>query len=79
MAGEISLLKPFLKETKTNSLLCLKSEVLSRVAQGSDRTKDLSNLSDLSRVGARAGITTEATLSRPSLASWFLDRKLVVG
>ena len=40
---------------------------------------DPSSLSDLSRVGARAGITTGATLSGPSLASWFLDRKLGEG
>ena len=40
---------------------------------------DLSSLSDLSRVGARAGITTGATLSGPSLASWFLERKLGEG
>ena len=49
------------------------------IAKGSDRTKDLSPLSDLSRVGARAGMTTGATLSGPSLASWFLDRKLGEG
>ena len=36
-------------------------------------------MSDLSRVGARAGMTTGATLSGPSLASWFLDRKLGEG
>ena len=30
-------------------------------------------------MGARAGITTGATLSGPSLASWFLDRKLGEG
>ena len=29
---------------------------------------------DLSRVGARVGITTGATLSRLSLASWFLEK-----
>ena len=40
---------------------------------------DLSDLSDLSRVGARAGITTGATLSEPSLASWFSERKLGEG
>ena len=38
--------------------------------------RDLSDLRDLSRVGARAGITTGATLFGPSLASWFLERKL---
>ena len=31
---------------------------------------------DLSRVGDRAGITTGATLPLPSLANWFLERKL---
>ena len=36
-------------------------------------------MSDLSRDGARAGMTTGATLSGPSLASWFLDRKLGEG
>ena len=61
MAGEMSLSKPFLKETKTNSLFCRRSEVLSG-------QRDLSDLSDLFRVGARAG-TTGATLSGPSLAS----------
>ena len=30
-------------------------------------------------MGARAGITTGATLSRPFLASWFLERKLGEG
>ena len=30
VAGEMSLSKPFLKETKTNSLFCLRSEVLSK-------------------------------------------------
>ena len=40
---------------------------------------DLSALSDLSRVGARAGITTGATLSGSSLASQFLERKLDEG
>ena len=47
------------------------------IVQGSDW--DLSPLSDLSRVGARAGIISGATLSGPSLASWFLDRKLGEG
>ena len=37
------------------------------------RHRDLSDLRDLSRVGARAGITTGVT---PSLASWFLERKM---
>ena len=50
MAGEMSLSKPFLKETKTGQ-------------------RDLSDLRDLSRVGARAVITPEATLPGPSLAS----------
>ena len=40
---------------------------------------DLSPLSDLSTMGARAGITTGATLSGPSLDSWFLERKLGEG
>ena len=30
VAGEMSLSKPFLKETKTKSLFCLRSEVLSK-------------------------------------------------
>ena len=30
VAGEMSLSKPFLKETKTNSFFCLRSEVLSK-------------------------------------------------
>ena len=42
-------------------------------------TRDLSNLSGLSRIGTRAGITTGAILSGPSLASWFLERKLGEG
>ena len=41
--------------------------------------RDLSDLRDLSRVGARAGTTTGATLSGPSLASLFLERKLGEG
>ena len=69
MAGEISLSKPFLKETNTNSLFCLRSEVLSN-------SRDLSVFSNLPRVGARAGITTGATLSGPSLVSWFLESML---
>ena len=38
--------------------------------------RDLSDLRDLSRVGARAVITPGATLSGPFLASGFLERKL---
>ena len=34
------------------------------------------SLRDLSRIGAKAGITTGATLSGPSFISWFLKRKL---
>ena len=30
VAGEMSLTKPFLKEIKTNSLFCLRSEALSK-------------------------------------------------
>ena len=41
--------------------------------------RDLSDLRDLSRVGARAGITTGATLFGPSLASWFLERLFIWG
>ena len=74
MSGEMSLSKPFLKETKTSSLFCLRCEV--RALTGH---RDLSSLSDLSREGARAGMATGATLSGPSLASWFLDRKLGEG
>ena len=40
------------------------------------RQRDLSDLRDLSRVGARAVITPGATLSGPFLASGFLERKL---
>ena len=76
----MSLSKPFLKETKTNSLFCLS---LQSCPSSSDWAltghRDLSPLSDLSRDGARAGMTTGATLSGPSLASWFLDRKLGEG
>ena len=32
--------------------------------------------SDLSKVGAKAGMTTRATEAGPSTASWFLERKL---
>ena len=66
----MSLSKPFLKETKTNSLFCLRSEVLPKYYRRAlTGHKDLSPLSDLSRAGARAGMTTVATLSGPSLAS----------
>ena len=54
------LLKPFLKGTNTNSWFCL----LGPVGR------------DLSRVVARAGITTGAILPGPSFCSWFLERKL---
>ena len=40
-----------------------------------EQTQDLSDLRDLSRVGARVGITTGATLSGLSLAIWFLGKK----
>ena len=69
MAGEMSLSKPFLKETKTNSLFCLRSYPSSRADRVETGQRDLSDLRDLSRVGARAGITTGATLSGPSCAS----------
>ena len=39
----------------------------------------LSDMRDLSRVGVRAGIITEATMSGLSLASWFLETKLDAG
>ena len=67
MAGELSFSKPFLKKTKTNSLFLHRAQIEHRT---------LSHLSDISRVGAKAGITTGAILSGPSLASWFLNRKL---
>ena len=47
--------------------------------QCSEWTQGVSHLRDLSRVGARAGITTGAILSKPPLASWFLERKLRAG
>ena len=56
-----------------------KTREISRIPCSRSITEDLSPLSDLSRVGARAGMTTGATLSGPSLASWFLDRKLGEG
>ena len=65
MAEEMSLSKPFLKETKTSSLFCLRSEVLYNYEQ-----RALSG-----PVGARTGITTGATLSGPSFASWFLGKE----
>ena len=71
---------PFLKETKTSSLFCLRCEVLSKLKRRAlTGQSDLSELSDLSQVAARAGITTEATLSGPSLVSWFFERKLSEG
>ena len=70
MAGEMFLSKPFLKETEINSLFCLKSlGPVQIVAQCSDRRKGPIGLDGLSRVGARDGITTAATLSGPSLVS----------
>ena len=52
----MSLSKPFLKETKTNSLFCLRS-CPSSLCRGLTGQRGLSYLRDLSRVGARAGIT----------------------
>ena len=54
MAHEMFLSKPFLKQTKTNSLFCLRS-----------CPNSSADLTDLSGAGARAGITTGATLSGP--------------